>query len=600
MGRNKHLLLVALIWALGILLGLVYLNQIKSSPFFYDPVIDEESYDEKAMGIMLGRWPGDNVFYQDPLYPYFLSGIYSMFGRDLYIVRLANVVLASLNLLAIYLIGRLIYDSRTGILAMLAGAIYLPYYFYQGMLIKTTLGICVADFALVFMLLAGRRALGWSLAAGVFTGLAALSRGNFLAIIPVFLIWLFIVDRSDIKKSAAKAALCLAGFVAVILPVTVHNFANGERVLITSQGGQNFYIGNHRLNNAGTYIAPSFLRAHPEFEEADFRREAKRRLGLDLSASSLSQFWYRQAFEELLADKKRAALHFLKKARLALNGFEVSDNLNYYFYRGRYSKLLAKPLLTFGVAGAFGIAGILLILWRSRSSRKYGEGLLISYLAVYWLTMAAYFVFARYRIVMVGPLLVFGSYAVIKLHGYFRYGPGRSAVALTVVIIGTGAFVNLPMMELSFDVSHYLLGNHKYKAGDLEGAAKSYSYGLRLNPNNVLIRSNLARTFAEAGLLEEAREEFERARKIAPLYPGIRAGLAEVYFKQGKYKEAATQYGIAISLSPDDVILWLAYGVTMEKLGDFARANMAYSRALTIEPGNNMAKQGLARVLLGL
>ncbi len=58
---------------LSIVLGLIYLYTIRDVPQFKIPVIDEWSYDDKAQGILMGTWPSGKVFYQDPLYPYFLA-----------------------------------------------------------------------------------------------------------------------------------------------------------------------------------------------------------------------------------------------------------------------------------------------------------------------------------------------------------------------------------------------------------------------------------------------------------------------------------------------------------------------------------------------
>ena len=49
---------------------------------------DAHGYDEWARRIAGGDWIGSEVFYQAPLYPYFLGVIYAIAGRDLLIVRI--------------------------------------------------------------------------------------------------------------------------------------------------------------------------------------------------------------------------------------------------------------------------------------------------------------------------------------------------------------------------------------------------------------------------------------------------------------------------------------------------------------------------------
>ena len=65
---------------LALLLRLVYLWQISSGPMFDMLLGDAWRYDQWAREIVAGAWYGDRVFYQAPLYPYFLAVIYSLLG----------------------------------------------------------------------------------------------------------------------------------------------------------------------------------------------------------------------------------------------------------------------------------------------------------------------------------------------------------------------------------------------------------------------------------------------------------------------------------------------------------------------------------------
>ena len=96
--RRADALAMAGVFALALALRLVYLAQIDSLPFFEFPVVDARSYDEWARTLASGDWLGSEVFYQAPAYPYFLGGVYSVFGHDLYVARVAQVVLGELLL----------------------------------------------------------------------------------------------------------------------------------------------------------------------------------------------------------------------------------------------------------------------------------------------------------------------------------------------------------------------------------------------------------------------------------------------------------------------------------------------------------------------
>ena len=96
--HNKALLyqLVAVyITALG--LRLIYLWQIHDAPFFDLVIGDAKSYDLWAQRIATGQWLGQEVFYQAPLYPYFMGVWYWVFGHSLLAVRIIQALLLTIE-----------------------------------------------------------------------------------------------------------------------------------------------------------------------------------------------------------------------------------------------------------------------------------------------------------------------------------------------------------------------------------------------------------------------------------------------------------------------------------------------------------------------
>ena len=57
---------------------LVHVWQMRATPFFSVLLGDSRGYDEWARRIAAGEWIGRDVFYQAPLYPYFLGVIYAV------------------------------------------------------------------------------------------------------------------------------------------------------------------------------------------------------------------------------------------------------------------------------------------------------------------------------------------------------------------------------------------------------------------------------------------------------------------------------------------------------------------------------------------
>src|SRR5436309_556610 len=75
-----------LIFVVAILVRLIHLWQIRDAPFFSILMGDARVYDQWALEIARGDWIGQTVFYQAPLYPYFLGTLYAIAGRHLFLV----------------------------------------------------------------------------------------------------------------------------------------------------------------------------------------------------------------------------------------------------------------------------------------------------------------------------------------------------------------------------------------------------------------------------------------------------------------------------------------------------------------------------------
>jgi len=68
------------VFALALVLRLAYLWQWRDSALFSTPIGDARAYLEWARAIAAGDWLGHEVFYQAPLYPYFLAVVLKLTG----------------------------------------------------------------------------------------------------------------------------------------------------------------------------------------------------------------------------------------------------------------------------------------------------------------------------------------------------------------------------------------------------------------------------------------------------------------------------------------------------------------------------------------
>src|SRR3989442_9168914 len=132
---------VLVIFALALTLRIIHIWQMRSSPFFAVLIGDARGYDQWAQRIAVGDWVGRDVFYQAPLYPYFLAFIYWVAGRSPILVRIVQAVIGSCSCVLVAAAARKLFSMRAGLLAGGGVAIYGGAIIFDVPLPKTGLGV---------------------------------------------------------------------------------------------------------------------------------------------------------------------------------------------------------------------------------------------------------------------------------------------------------------------------------------------------------------------------------------------------------------------------------------------------------------------------
>src|SRR5262249_29085381 len=81
-------------------------------------------------------WGGKAIVQQAPLYPYFMAGVLAISRGSFESILVVQLVLGALQPLVVYALARRLFDSRVGMLAAAATAVYGPFIFYQGVLLR--------------------------------------------------------------------------------------------------------------------------------------------------------------------------------------------------------------------------------------------------------------------------------------------------------------------------------------------------------------------------------------------------------------------------------------------------------------------------------
>ncbi|MEA1927739.1 MAG: glycosyltransferase family 39 protein, partial [Candidatus Auribacterota bacterium] len=118
---------------------IVYLVELSSTPFFSHPILDAEYYLDWATKLARGGFralPGVQGNY---LYPYFLAFLIRIFQAGPLLIRIFQHSLGVITCLLIFRSGSLLFDRKTGLLAGLFYAIYIPAIFYEGWFLAASL-----------------------------------------------------------------------------------------------------------------------------------------------------------------------------------------------------------------------------------------------------------------------------------------------------------------------------------------------------------------------------------------------------------------------------------------------------------------------------
>lgn len=596
---SSDAVILASIFGVAFLLRLIYIFEISASPFFENLVIDCARYSDWAKEIAAGNWVGGRTFYQSPLYAYFLGIIYRFLTTSLFAVRLLQAIIGSGSCVLVFLIARRLFDRRVALLAGILAAGFAPFIYYDAMIMKTVLSIFFAALGLLLALRAldSGRYRAW-LGCGAAWGAAALVRENYLLFAAAFAVWYFLRYMTDNQVKLKPMWFFLAGLFLIILPVTIRNAAvGGDFALVTSQGGQNFYIGNNPANRTGAYEVPDFVVANPYWEEKSFREFAEKTQGRKLGAGEVSAFYRKQALDWFSENPGSGFALLGKKSLLFFNNYEVADNQSIYFME-RYSSLLWMNFLRFGLIAPLGILGLVL-LWRRRAELAP----LYIFAIVYAASVIPFFIFGRYRLPVILPLLPCAAFGIFWIIERFRQGELKILLKPAIVLACLFAFAYLPvygyhgevmaMRFINLGQVHVRLGKKLSNEGrpshailEFKNALEAYAEAKKLLPLAAEPNLYAARALKEAGMPGKAERQYLMAIRKAPRLASLRVEFAGFLFNDaGAFFEAFEELENVLEISPQDEEAKDLYGRVNAALGD----TDFYLELLEQNPGDTWA-----------
>ena len=226
-------------------------------------VLDGATYDAWGRAIVFGGGPIPSSLMQAPLYPWFLAGLYRIFGPNLTAVRLTQALMGTASCLLVYMITRRLFRSRAAaFIAGTAAALYLPLVFYEGVLVPATL-IVFLNLLFVALILFGGDRPGTMrmLLAGLLLGASIAAKPVAGLLFPFTILHFLLIRRGGgavarIRFALKPSLLLLTAALLAMLPVTIRNARmTGEFIPLTTGLGINYYHGSNPEAN-GFYMTP--------------------------------------------------------------------------------------------------------------------------------------------------------------------------------------------------------------------------------------------------------------------------------------------------------------------------------------------------------
>jgi 4-amino-4-deoxy-L-arabinose transferase-like glycosyltransferase len=583
---------------------LIYLlEMLFKSPFSSYLYLDALRYDSWAQSIAFGLQQIIEPTFRAPFYPIFLAVIYRIFGHYLFFARLAQMLLGGLVCLMVYFLALRIFNKRTAIISSLLAAFYGPFLYWSGEILIVTL-IVFLDLAALLILFRAfdkPRKLLWLLG-GVVLGLSGIARPNLLIFIPWIVLLILFMNKFKEVNTTKKQRLAymlsfLAGVLLVISPVTIKNFiAADDFVLISSQGGINFYMGNNPQADGKTPQPPGRVQTRSGFLDDAWMASvvlAEEAAGQTLKPSQVSRFWYKEGIKFIL--HKPADWFKLMSEKLAYfwTGVEVTNNEDTYYFT-RFSRILELLMWQKGIAFPFGIICPLALVGIIVSRKQWRKLLLLyGFIFLYMFSVVLYFVCARYRLPVIPVLLIFAGYTIGYWYDRLRLRQYKVFTSFLVVAILIGILVNAGFGNINDRnrARAHIYGGQAYEASqNYRAAVDEYESAIKLVPDHLEANHGLGVVYMKMQQFELAELALRRTLEIDPNNSGAYFNLGSVLVGQKRYAEALDQYETALRIDTGYELAAIWAAMMCEELDQWEEALRKWEMVLWINPNNEQAR----------
>ena len=541
-------------WVLGLVLALRLLQLVSAmdSPLTYQPGPDEDYYRRFGLAVASGHGAAEvaEFTFMDPAYGYLLGGLFKLFGVNLFVVYLLQVLLDTLTAYGIIRVGLLLERPRAGLIGAALYGLTATALMFCTTLLKEVWVTAYLTWWIVGALTVVRtpRKLYWVLF-GLYCGLGVGFRSTLLTLTLAGAALPWLVPNGTGGRPRL-GVLVVLGSVVAMLPWSIrnHNAYGSFSPLPHNSGIVLQQVYNDQNPRAEIWIPPFVSYLHPSEIWDGYAAEASRRLGRPLSPAEVDSYWHDQGMAYIEQHPGAVAGDILRKSSGMLSNSELANNRSDTEERMFSTVLALLPPPAAWLLG-MGLAGL---VWLGRKDRRWIVVAVPILLA--WLTMAVFFAESRFRFHAASMLALCSGVWIDQVVQQVRarqIKPLAVFVPLAVAIVATSLVLGsrTPEPPISWDRITWGYIN----MGKIREAQALATRIARSQPDNGAILEALGFTDAVQKQYTDAAQVLQRAVELRPRSHTAHFNLAKVYLALGDRERAATEANVALGLhsSPD-------------------------------------------------
>lgn len=244
--------------------------------------------------------------YVYPVYPFLTALSHLITGKNYFVLEICHVILSAATCYFVYLIGKLIFNQKVGLLSSFLVAIHPGLVVYSTKLHELTLVVFLITFIFWLIISLDYRKVYNNIFISILIGIGVLTRPTFIFFLPVYFLYIWLDSKRF--KSALKAILAATLFsILIILPWTIRNYQIHKRwIFITTNSAEHFWRGNNPAasGSALTQDGQAIIEKAPgEIKEKIYKMTEIEQYG----------FFYKEAFKFIYSHPGLFAKMALKK-----------------------------------------------------------------------------------------------------------------------------------------------------------------------------------------------------------------------------------------------------------------------------------------------